>query len=150
MDSYDIIAAKVREYWESTYPQDVIAFFYQKYSFESDSDWEWCEELVYPNGSDDYKTVHFANDFCEGQKDVKDVSIVPLEEIIKFYHEKSNKQTIEAKALSVINAVVPKFRELADKYVSRKTAYGRCRGLAYVTAADIIESMMEDDDLSLT
>ena len=31
MNSYDIIEKAVQDYWKETYPQDVIAFFYQKY-----------------------------------------------------------------------------------------------------------------------
>lgn len=90
MSSYDIIADKVREYWKETYPQDVIAFFYQKYNFESE--WEWHEELVQPYGSSDYETVVYDNDFCEGQTDVKDINIVSLEEIIQFYIDNCNTQ----------------------------------------------------------
>lgn len=98
MDSYDIIADKVRSFWKETYPQDVIAFFFQKYDFESEWQWEYCEELASPNSSDDYETVIFETDFCEGQTEVTDVKIVSLEEIIQFYRdnfreENSNGQT---------------------------------------------------------
>lgn len=85
MDSYDIVAEMVRCFWKKTYPQTVVAFFRQKYDFESE--WEYHEELIYPHGSDDYETVIFHSDFCEGQTDVKDVKIVPLEEILDFYSE---------------------------------------------------------------
>lgn len=85
VDSYDIVSAKVREYWKQTYPHDVIAFFYQKYGFESEMEWEWHSELVSNLEPDDYESVIFENDFCEGQTDVKDVRIVPLDEIIDFY-----------------------------------------------------------------
>lgn len=85
MDSYDIIAERVRTFWKATYPQDVIVFFCQKYDF--DNEWEECAELVSPHGSDDYEQVIFQNDFCEGQTDVKDIKIVPLDEIISFYSE---------------------------------------------------------------
>lgn len=85
MNSYDIVVAKVREYWEQTHPQDVIVFFCQKYSFESEMEWERCRELVTNYAPNDYESVIFENDFCEGQTDVKDVRIVPLDEIIDFY-----------------------------------------------------------------
>lgn len=87
MNSYDIIADAVRKYWKEDMPIKVVAFFYQKYDFESDDEWEWCEELVYPNGSDDWKTVIFHSDFCEGETCVKDVKIVALDTITQYYTE---------------------------------------------------------------
>lgn len=83
MNTYDIVADKVRSFWKETYPQDVVAFFFQKYSFESE--WEYCRELIYPHGSDDYDTVIFHSDFCEGQTEIKNIKIVPLDEIIESY-----------------------------------------------------------------
>ena len=87
MNSYDIIANAVREYWKENYPTDVIAFFYQKYDFESDDEWEWCEELIYPEGSDNWDDVIFHSDFCEGQTCVKDITIVELDKITSYYVE---------------------------------------------------------------
>lgn len=87
MNSYDIIANAVREYWKKDYPTDVVAFFYQKYEFEGDDEWEWCEELIFPKGSDDWETVIFQNDFCEGQTCVKDITIVELDKITSYYAE---------------------------------------------------------------
>lgn len=81
--SYDIIEEAVKAYWQDTYPQDVIAFFHQKYSWEKE--WEWCEELVECHGCDDYEHMTFLTDFCEGQTDVKDIVIVPLREVTAFY-----------------------------------------------------------------
>lgn len=81
--SSDVVADAVRGYWKTCYPRTVIAFFYQKYEY--DSEWEWCEELVECNASDDYETVIFQSDFCEGQTCVKDISIVPLEDIVDYY-----------------------------------------------------------------
>lgn len=54
-DSYDFVAEAVRKYWEDTYPQDVVAFFYQKYDFENE--WDWQEELVMCESSSDIETV---------------------------------------------------------------------------------------------
>ena len=85
MDNYDIVADKVRSFWKETYPQVVIAFFFQKYNFESE--WEYCTELIYPHGSDDYDTVIFHTDFWEGQTEIKDIKILPLDEIIEFYEQ---------------------------------------------------------------
>lgn len=144
VNSYDIIAEKVREYWKATYPQDVIAFFYQKYDFESEMEWEWCRELVSPHGSDDYERVIFENDFCEGQTDVKDVHIVSLDEIIDFYTDNKNKQT-DRKALTVVSTAISKFRTLAEEYNSKCGDYYRGRALAYSTAADCIEMLMEKE-----
>ena len=81
--SYDVIEKQVKAFWQETYPQDVIAFFHQKYSWEKE--WEWCEELVESNGSGDFENMTFLNDFCEGQTDVKDIYIVPLKEVTEFY-----------------------------------------------------------------
>ena len=85
MDSYDIIAETIRSFWKNNYPQDVIAFFQQKYSW--DDKWERCEELVECHGCDDYENMTFLSDFCEGQEEVKDVIIVPLREVIAFYYK---------------------------------------------------------------
>ena len=65
MISSSLVAKKIRQYWTETYPQTVIAFFYQKY--EHESEWEWCEELADCNNAGDYETVIFQNDFDEGQ-----------------------------------------------------------------------------------
>lgn len=82
-DSYDFVAEAVRKYWEDTYPQDVVAFFYQKYEYEQE--WDWHEELVECESSSDYQTVYFLNDFCEGQTRVKDITVVPLSEVTSYY-----------------------------------------------------------------
>lgn len=82
-DSYDFVAEAVRKYWEDTYPQDVVAFFYQKYEYEQE--WDWHEELVECESSSGYQTVYFLNDFCEGQTCVKDITVVPLSEVTSYY-----------------------------------------------------------------
>lgn len=82
-DSYDIIEAAVKEYWKKHLPIDVVVFFYQKY--EHDNNWEWCEELVESHSDSDYENMTFLNDFCEGQTCVKDITIVPLWEVTKYY-----------------------------------------------------------------
>ena len=83
MDSYDVIAEAVKGYWKDEYPQDMIVFFQQKYSW--DDEWERCEELVECHGIDDYENMTFLSDFCEGQTEVKDVTVVPLREVTMFY-----------------------------------------------------------------
>lgn len=82
-NSYDYIADAVRTYWENTFPQDVVAFFRQKYSY--DDKWESLGEVVFCEGYDDYETISSLNDFCEGQTCVKDITIVPLLEVIEYY-----------------------------------------------------------------
>ena len=84
-DSYDYISDAVRAYWEKHYTQDVVAFFWQKYSYESDDEWEWYEEVCFCKSPDDYDTVEFLSDFCEGQTCVKNITIVPLSEVIGYY-----------------------------------------------------------------
>lgn len=86
MDGYDVVAGAVKDYWKVNYPQDVVAFFQQKYSW--DDKWERCEELVECHGSDDYENMTFLYDFCEGQTEVKDVVIVPLCEVTAFYYKR--------------------------------------------------------------
>ena len=86
MNSYDVIAGAVKDYWKVNYPQDVVAFFQQKYSW--DDKWERCEELVECHGSNDYENMTFLYDFCEGQNEVKDVAIISLCEVTAFYYER--------------------------------------------------------------
>ena len=83
MNSYEIVAEAVRKFWKENYPQNVIAFFYQKYDYEDS--WEWCEELVECAGYDDYEHMEFFYDFCEGQTCVKDLIIVPLSDVTGLY-----------------------------------------------------------------
>lgn len=83
MDSYDIVAEAVRKFWRENCPQPVIAFFYQKYDY--DNKWEWREEIIECESSYNYDMVIFQMDFCEGQEDVKDLTIVSLDEVIDFY-----------------------------------------------------------------
>lgn len=89
MNSYDIVADAVRDYWSNVkgYPCDVIAFFYQKYAHESDKEWCWMQELCFPHSSGDYNTVEFLSDFCEGETDVKDLKIAALDDILDYYVE---------------------------------------------------------------
>lgn len=83
MDSCDIIAETVQKYWRKSYPQDVVVFFYQKYSHETD--WRQCEELVIAHSDSDYESITFLDDFCEGETDVKDIRIVPLWVVLSTY-----------------------------------------------------------------
>lgn len=83
MDSCDIIAEAVRNYWKKEYPQDVVVFFYQKYDYETD--WRQCEELAIAHSDSDYESITFLNDFCEGETDVKDIHIVPLWIVLSTY-----------------------------------------------------------------
>lgn len=88
--SYDIIEEAVTKYWQESAPQDVIVFFYQKYSHEAE--WEFCKELVMANSSYDYDSMTFLNDFCEGQTDVKDITVVPLKKVTSYYAEHAIKK----------------------------------------------------------
>lgn len=84
MNSYDKVADKVRSFWKKTYLQPVVAFFRQKYAFETK--WEYCVDIVFPTISNNYEIgVVFENDFCEGQTDVDDISIVPLKVVTEFF-----------------------------------------------------------------
>jgi len=84
-NSYDYIADAVRIFWKNTFPQDVVAFFRQKYSF--DDEWECLEEIVFCDSDSDYETVSFLDDFCDGQTCVENIIIVPLREVLEYYGE---------------------------------------------------------------
>jgi hypothetical protein len=84
-NSYDIVAEAVRKYWVENYPQPVIAFFFQKFDYENDNEYRWHSELVECQSIDDYKTVIFLYDFCEGETCVKDLQIVSLEDVLDYY-----------------------------------------------------------------
>ena len=86
--SQEIVAEAVTAFWQETYPQDVIAFFYQKYEWEDK--WWWQEELVESEYGHNYETMTFLNDFCEGQTCVKDITIVPLREVTRYYAEQNH------------------------------------------------------------
>lgn len=82
--SEDIIAEAVRKFWhENRISEDVVVFFWQKY--ETDDEWEWCEELVETRGFTNFEDMTFLSDFCEGQTMVKGIKVVPLEEVTRFY-----------------------------------------------------------------
>lgn len=89
-NSDKIIEKAVIEYWRKSVPQDVIVFFYQKYAH--DSRWDFRQELVMANSSYDYDSMTFLNDFCEGQRDVKDITVVPLEKVTSYYAEHAIKK----------------------------------------------------------
>ena len=89
--SDDIITNAVTEYWNKNgFPDDVIAFFKQKYEFERN--YEQRAELCMCEASDDYETVIFLFDFCEGQTDVTDIHIVSLSDVTDFYIENKLKK----------------------------------------------------------
>lgn len=79
--NYDIVGEKVCEFWKKTCSQPVVVFFSQKYEFEDE--WEQLAEIAYPDNY--YDEVVFENDFWEGQTEVKDIKIVPFDEILQFY-----------------------------------------------------------------
>lgn len=84
-NSYDYVADAVRAYWKNTFPQDVVAFFRQKYDYDDDDEWEFFEEVAFCKSDSDYETISFLSDFCEGQTCVKDITIVPLSEVTEYY-----------------------------------------------------------------
>ena len=86
-DTYDLVEEKVREYWEQTYPQDVIAFFEQKYDSPYDNEWVKHEELVMSYGDYCGDKMEFLTDFCEGQTLARNIKIVPLFDVLQYYRE---------------------------------------------------------------
>lgn len=80
-NSYDIVGSAVYEYLLHNPYEPLIAFFYQKYEWESDDEWERREEFV----DIDSGAVVFLYDFCEGQTCVKDLTVVPLSVVTGYY-----------------------------------------------------------------
>lgn len=81
--SYDIVGKAVRDYWdEHGYQDDMVAFFYQKYEFESDKDWVFMSEIVLHDGRGN---MEFLSDFCEGETCVKNLTVVPLDIVLEEY-----------------------------------------------------------------
>lgn len=70
MNNYDIVGKAVQKYWKETYPQDVVAFFYQKYDYQSDDHWELCYERAYGDPLIDKPTwdKFYADVVCEMEK----------------------------------------------------------------------------------
>ena len=81
--------AEVRSYWKQQgRNMDVVVYFAQKYDFEEE--WDRTSCVIEPDSNfEDPMKVHVLIDwdFCEGQQDVKDIHIVPLDEVIDFYAE---------------------------------------------------------------
>jgi hypothetical protein len=94
LNSEKIIAEAVRKYWEDTFPQDVVVFFYQKYGFEEH--WRRMKELVICL-SDDGNEMELLNDFCEGETDVKAIKIVPLDSVLDFYDKMEGEEDVKNK-----------------------------------------------------
>lgn len=83
--SYDIVGKAVRSYWdEHGYQDDMVAFFYQKYEFESDKDWVFMAEVVLTDG---HGNIEFLSDFCEGETCVKNLTVVPLDTVLEHYSD---------------------------------------------------------------
>lgn len=89
--SYDIVADEVISYWNYLVNNDLcvdvfyVAHFYQKY--EKDNKWEECTEIIECQDGHD---VVFQMDFCEGQTQVKDLSIYALYQIGQIINSISN------------------------------------------------------------
>lgn len=80
MNSEDIIAKAVKQFWEDgDIAYDCVVFFEQKYHHEKV--WEKIDCIVYAcdNG------MVFDYDFCEGQTDVRSIKIVKLSDVIDFF-----------------------------------------------------------------
>lgn len=88
-----------------------LHFFYQKYDFDSDDEWEWCEEYIYPESSTDYETVNFMMDFCEGQTCVKNLVVVSFDRVTAFF-------------------TANHFEKKTDDLISRQAAINNLAGIA--------------------
>lgn len=85
-DTYDYVAEAVRDYWSKTHPQDMVAFFEQKYDDPYDKEWIKEEEIVMWCG-DLTDRLEFLNDFNEGQTMIRNLEVVPLDDVLQFYRQ---------------------------------------------------------------
>lgn len=85
-DTYDYVAEAVRDYWNKTHPQDMVAFFEQKYDDPYDKEWIEMEELIESEG-DLSDNIIFHNDFNEGQTMIRNLEVVPLYDVLQFYRQ---------------------------------------------------------------
>ena len=99
-DTYDYVAEAVRDYWNKTYPQDMVAFFEQKYDDPYDKEWIEMEELIESEG-DFSDNIIFHNDFNEGQTMIRNLEVVPLNDVLQFYRQ----HNIESKKIEYDIAV---------------------------------------------
>ena len=91
--SYDIVEKAVRDYWdEHGYQDDMVAFFWQKYEFESDKEWRFMTEVVFACGQG---TMEFLSDFCEGETCVKNLTVVPLDTVLEYYSKNNHLDLLE-------------------------------------------------------
>ena len=85
LNSEQIIAKCVREFWKDKYPQDVVIFFEQKYDFENE--WNNYICIAFCESDTDYDNITFLYDFCEGQTDVKNIYITPLTDVLSYFYQ---------------------------------------------------------------
>jgi len=81
MRSCTIVYNAVMSFWKKTCFQPVVVFFSQKHEFEDE--WEQHAEIAYPDNY--YDDVVLMDHFCDGQTEVKDIKIVPIDELVQFY-----------------------------------------------------------------
>ena len=85
MNSYDYVSNAVKEYWEKTFPQDVVVFFEQRYTW--DNVWSEQNEVVEFTGDYDENSMEFRNDFCEGQDKVRNIHVVSLDVVLDHFRK---------------------------------------------------------------
>ena len=90
MTGYDIISQEILKYYNDLerYPDmNVIAYFEMKYDHEK----RYSKVRVLVRIYNDWKTSRYAfdydYDFWEGQQDIRNIRIVPLDEILDKYDE---------------------------------------------------------------
>lgn len=75
-DGYEIVADKVREYWENSYMMPISV------AVAIESDGLADEVVASPISSENFKDVEFNYDFWEGEENVKVIKIAPLWDIL--------------------------------------------------------------------
>ena len=73
---YDVVSEYVADYWTKNYYSEVIVLLEISYNGEI---FYKCNEIVYPNNTD----VEFLNDWWEGQKYIKILGIISVDEVEK-------------------------------------------------------------------
>lgn len=83
--SSEIIADKIRKFWEEHGDEEVVVFFWQKYEWEKD--WQFVVITAECYKRDNIYIVSFNTDFCEGQTCVKDIKIGLLYDVLNDYYK---------------------------------------------------------------
>ena len=63
----------------------LAVMFDQKYEHEKEKDWERIQTVADISWNKDAPVIEFYDDFCEGQTDVRRVTITPLDIVLNWF-----------------------------------------------------------------